>query len=354
MKNEEVPMKNRCMFRATAVMSFLILCLCTTSAFAENRAEAFNVTPFVGGFNFDMHLPYDAQNWTYGLGLGYNFSEKLGAEFTINAVQTKDRGSLDLNHGTYTGDYDAKVYLYKLDLLYHLTNLIPGDMIVPYLAAGIGDITYSTDRPGVNTDNNFAVDYGGGLKIFLTKDLALRGDMRHVIDFNSYKDHNNFLYTVGLTYEIGGKTKEIKPEPIAASEPASAPAPVVVTPPSPPSAPAPKVLGSIIFRNILFDFDKSNIKPESYQILDEVTEYLKANADIKMEVQGHTDSVGTAEYNLKLSDRRAASVKKYLVDKGVEADRLKTKGYGLTKPVVSNDTEENRAMNRRVEFKPIQ
>jgi OmpA-OmpF porin, OOP family len=66
-----------------------------------------------------------------------------------------------------------------------------------------------------------------------------------------------------------------------------------------------------------------------------------------MEIQGHTDSKGTAEYNLKLSDRRAASVKKYLVDKGVEADRLETKGYGLTKPVVSNDTEENRAKNNK-------
>jgi outer membrane protein OmpA-like peptidoglycan-associated protein len=113
-------------------------------------------------------------------------------------------------------------------------------------------------------------------------------------------------------------------------------------------------MGSIIFRNILFDFDKADIKPESYPILDEVTEYLKSNPDLKMEAQGHTDSKGTAEYNLKLSDRRAASVKKYLVDKGIEADRLETKGYGLTKPIAPNDTEENRARNRRVEFKPIQ
>src|SRR5208283_3420050 len=84
MKNEEVPMKNRCMFRATAVMSFLILCLCTTSAFAENREGAFTVTPFFGGLDIDRHIPWDASNWAWGLGLGYNISEKLGVELTYH------------------------------------------------------------------------------------------------------------------------------------------------------------------------------------------------------------------------------------------------------------------------------
>jgi OOP family OmpA-OmpF porin len=252
------------------------------------------------------------------------------------------------------GNGDAKIMIYKLDLLYHLTGLLPGDMIVPYLAAGPGMITWDSDRKDVDTNNDFLLNYGGGLKIFLTKDLALRGDMRNVINFHASDDRgSSFLYTAGLTYEIGGKVKEEVMEEPPAPEPVPAPAPVV-TPPPPPPAPAPKVMGSIIFRNILFDFDKSNIKPESYPILDEVTEYLKSYPDLKMEVQGHTDSKGTAEYNLKLSDRRAASVKKYLVDKGVEADRLETKGYGLTKPIAPNDTEENRARNRRVEFKPIQ
>jgi len=76
---------------------------------------------------------------------------------------------------------------------------------------------------------------------------------------------------------------------------------------------------------------------------------------VKMEIQGHTDSKGTAAYNLKLSDKRAAAVKAYLIkDEAIKADRLETKGLGLTKPIAPNDTEENRARNRRVEFKPIQ
>jgi len=346
-------MKDRCMFRATAVMVFLILCLCTTIAFAENRAEAINVTPFIGGFNPDPGLTF--QNGpAFGIGLGYNFSEQLGAEFTFHYVNSEYNGDI-VQHGNSVdwGKGDAKLMIYKLDLLYHLTGLLPGDMIVPYLAAGPGMITWDPDRDDVDSNNDFLLNYGGGLKIFLTRNLALRADLRNVINFHASDDRgSSFLYTAGVTYEIGGKEKGMEEAPAPEPEPVPAPAPVV-TPPPPP-APAPKVMGSIIFRNILFDFDKADIKPESYPILDEVTEYLKSNPDLKMEAQGHTDSKGTAEYNLKLSDRRAASVKKYLVDKGIEADRLETKGYGLTKPIAPNDTEENRARNRRVEFKPIQ
>jgi OOP family OmpA-OmpF porin len=216
-------------------------------------------------------------------------------------------------------------------------------------------ITWDPGNHDGDSQNHFLLNYGGGLKIFLTRNVALRGDVRNVINFHGSDRFSNLLYTAGLTYEIGGKEKEEIQEEAPAAEPEPVPAPApVVTPPPPPPAPAPKEQGSIIFRNINFDFDKSNIKAESYPILDEVTEYLKANPNVKMEVQGHTDGKGTAAYNLKLSDRRAAAVKTYLVGKGVAADRLETKGYGLSKPIAPNDTEENRARNRRVEFKPIQ
>jgi OOP family OmpA-OmpF porin len=71
---------------------------------------------------------------------------------------------------------------------------------------------------------------------------------------------------------------------------------------------------------------------------------------MRIEIQGHTDNKGAAAYNLKLSDRRAASVRKYLVAHGVATDRLVSRGYGLTRPIVPNDTEQNRALNRRVQF----
>ena len=105
-----------------------------------------------------------------------------------------------------------------------------------------------------------------------------------------------------------------------------------------------------ITQQIHFEFDKDKIRSESFPILDAVADVLKTNPNIKIDVQGHTDNKGGAEYNKKLSDRRAASVKKYLVGRGVEASRLVSHGYGAEQPVVPNTTDQNRALNRRVQF----
>ena len=105
-----------------------------------------------------------------------------------------------------------------------------------------------------------------------------------------------------------------------------------------------------ITQQIHFEFDKDKIRPESFPILDAVADVLKTNPNIKIDVQGHTDNKGGAAYNKKLSDRRAASVKKYLVGKGVEAPRLTSHGYGAEIPLVPNTTDQNRALNRRVQF----
>jgi OOP family OmpA-OmpF porin len=105
-----------------------------------------------------------------------------------------------------------------------------------------------------------------------------------------------------------------------------------------------------ITQQIHFEFDKDKIRSESFPILDAVADVLKTNPNIKIDVQGHTDNKGAADYNKKLSDRRAASVKKYLVGKGVDASRLVSHGYGAEMPIVPNTTDQNRALNRRVQF----
>ena len=105
-----------------------------------------------------------------------------------------------------------------------------------------------------------------------------------------------------------------------------------------------------ITQQIHFAYNKATIKPESYPILDAVLEVMNRNESIKLEIQGHTDDRGSGPYNLQLSDQRAASVRKYLVSRGLSPDRLESKGYGKERPIVSNDTEENRALNRRVQF----
>ncbi|HOC43913.1 MAG TPA: OmpA family protein [Thermoanaerobaculales bacterium] len=108
--------------------------------------------------------------------------------------------------------------------------------------------------------------------------------------------------------------------------------------------------GFKLVTDILFDTNKWDIKPEGKAELDKGVEFLLKNPQIKVEIQGHTDSTGTAKWNATLSQRRAESVMKYLVSKGVPAAQLTAKGFGPTNPVASNDTPEGRAKNRRVDF----
>jgi OOP family OmpA-OmpF porin len=108
--------------------------------------------------------------------------------------------------------------------------------------------------------------------------------------------------------------------------------------------------GHIAIYGIYFDFDKSDLKIGSEKMLTEIVKLMQGYPDLKIEIQGHTDSTGARDYNLKLSERRANSVKSYLVLYGIDPARMTSKGYGPDNPVSSNDTEEGRALNRRVEL----
>jgi len=105
---------------------------------------------------------------------------------------------------------------------------------------------------------------------------------------------------------------------------------------------------------VLFDFNSAEIKPEAYPMLDEASDILKENPELNVEIDGHTDSIGPADYNMKLSERRANIVMEYFISKGIDANRLTIKGFGSTKPAASNDTQEGRAKNRRVELTPVE
>lgn len=107
----------------------------------------------------------------------------------------------------------------------------------------------------------------------------------------------------------------------------------------------------MILAPVYFDYNLATIKPESFQILDDVYQTMIDHPEIKkVEVQGHTDSDGSDTYNVDLSQRRVESVRKYLMDKGIDGDRLVAKGYGESKPIATNKTEAGKAKNRRVEF----
>ena len=102
--------------------------------------------------------------------------------------------------------------------------------------------------------------------------------------------------------------------------------------------------------NILFDFNRFELKPQYYSVLDEIAAMLSQNPKAKVEIQGHADNIGSPEYNRTLSEERARTVKNYFVQKGVEKDRLLPVGYGFTLSTASNEDESGRALNRRVEF----
>jgi outer membrane protein OmpA-like peptidoglycan-associated protein len=112
---------------------------------------------------------------------------------------------------------------------------------------------------------------------------------------------------------------------------------------------------TIRLNNIFFEYNKSDLLPESQTELNRLVDLMiEERPGMTVEVSGHTDNIGSASFNLALSRRRANSAKAYLVSKGVEAKRITTIGYGLSRPIASNDTEENgRALNRRVEFRII-
>jgi len=111
-----------------------------------------------------------------------------------------------------------------------------------------------------------------------------------------------------------------------------------------------KVGQTVRLNNIFFDFAKATLRPESFPELDRLVELLNKERKMNIEIEGHTDNVGSDEANLKLSSDRANSVMQYVISKGVSADRITAKGFGETVPVATNDTDEGRQLNRRVEF----
>ena len=128
-------------------------------------------------------------------------------------------------------------------------------------------------------------------------------------------------------------------------------------PPEPIPAPAaapPVTKQRIVLRGVNFDFNSADIQPAARPVLNQAAELLKANPGVIVRVEGHTDNIGSVEYNQALSLRRAESVYRYLVNRGVDPERFTVEGLGESHPIASNDSENGRAQNRRVELIPSQ
>jgi len=160
------------------------------------------------------------------------------------------------------------------------------------------------------------------------------------------------LASISVLLPLGAPpTKEPAPPAPPPPPPATPPTP----PPPRPAPPPPPPPITIDLNGVNFDFDKSALRPDAVQILNEAVTILKRYPDMRVEVAGHTDATGPAAYNQRLSERRAKAVYDFLVSNGISASRLSGPiGYGLTRPIAPNDTREGRAKNRRTELNTTQ
>ena len=257
--------------------------------------------------------------------------------------------SLGLSYGEYhdirsddrqdfgaRGRKNVKGNLSSLDATYHFGT--PGVGLRPFVSAGVGHQSLSNLTPRTGRDHTTFGNVGAGAKYYFTENVFAKASVDGMYGFDN--NQAEWMAGVGFGVNFGGSTK-----PVAA--PVAEPAPVepVVYEEVEEVAEAVRVE-----LDVKFDFDKADVKQDSYSDIENLAEFMKQYPQTATTVEGHTDSVGNAAYNQKLSERRAAAVRDTLVNQyGVEANRVNAVGYGKDRPVADNATSEGRAINRRVE-----
>ena len=248
----------------------------------------------------------------------------------------------------------------------------------PYLMGALGAVRHKAYSGFLLANQSFDANggwdpmaaVGVGLSYNMSDRLSVRGEVaaRYDRDNNSINSpvsdqyfstrksgFTDGLVTIGLTYSFGGHAAAPAPAPAAAAPPPPAPPPARET--------AAQTQTTIDLRGVEFKFDHPRVgeklvpslkapTAESVQILDEAVDTLKRYPNVRVEVDGHTDSVGSDAYNQRLSERRAKGVYDYLTQHGVDASRLDgPKGFGEAQPIDTNDTAAGRQRNRRTELK---
>ena len=322
--------------------------------------QPWHLTGQIGGVDMDRdRLTRDDGVW-WSIGFGRFFGNNI---------------SVDLEYDEYEGTVSDSAYFYaptnnkwKLSTLGLMGRYHFGQRSWrPYVAAGLGRTKHDNVLSNASAT---ALSLGLGIQGKMSKHLSGRAQIMwrqdgDGVSMPQYRHFTDFYYSIGLSFDFGGKDAPPPPSP---------------PPPAPPPAPPPnpdldgdgvlnehdkcpntrpgavvdldgcEVEAVIELEGIHFDFDKATLKPEALTVLNQAAALLQKHERVVVEVAGHTDSKGSEEYNQGLSERRAIAVKDYLNSKGVKASRLSSRGYGESRPVASNDTDEGRAENRRVEL----
>ena len=367
------------------VVAFMIV----STLNAQNAVRNFGLGIHVGKNEYSGDLGNGLFDWSQPLQgfLGVSMYAYLNPSFDLGISGTR---------GNYGYEADAQNFFkgtktdLSMRLVYKLNNgyiLSETSKFAPSIFAGMGGASYR-DLEARTNDINQGVDLivpvGLNLKYIFTDWLALRYQFTGNFTFEDSRDlvvddRNDFYFqhSIGLVFSIGKKeaaaaapiviapvvpttpaptpTPEPEPEEVIEVEveiiPEPEPEPVVIEEPVKPVVVEPEFTGTI--ENVLFAFDSFQLRNADISTLDNVVKVMKDFPHYKLEIQGHADHVGAPAYNMELSRKRAEEVKAYLVNKGVQAGRITVNSLGETNPTVANDTPENRALNRRVEFKLV-
>ena len=331
------------------------------TALIADTDQPWHVTYQIGGASLDSARDTDDGDVWQSIGFGRFLNDNFSLDVEYDEFEGDFRGYNTLVPGA---TYD-KWKLSTLGLMgrYHFTDWT----FRPYLAAGIGRTKH---RSVLDEGNATALSVGLGMHGQLAKHFSVRAQVlwRNDNDGASLAPRGHFrdfIYSLGLSYDFGG-----------VDAPAPAPAAPPAAPPPPPTNPdldgdgvpnerdkcpntrpgavvdldGCEVEAVISLDGVYFDFDKATLRPEGIAVLNDAAALLKTNDRVVVEIAGHTDSVGSEEYNQGLSERRANTVRDYLVGQGITATRLTARGYGELQPVATNDTDEGRQLNRRVEM----
>jgi len=269
------------------------------------------------------------------------------------------------------------------DLLYYF---VPCEVLTPYLATGFGGILFANDNSLLTkldvTYLEYQFNLGIGAEWRFSENWSLRAEgIYHTSSTNKLDGYDNPGEDKGLfggnsdtyiTLSAGVQFYFSKGEPSALCDlydgitinecpsldeieeliikhiPKEVVKEVVV------EKPVEVKQSHWVLVGVNFEFNKARLTPESYPILFYAVQNLNENPDTKVEIQGHTDNIGSEQYNMKLSEERAQTVRDYLVAKGIDPSRLTVKGYGESMPVTDNSTPEGRSLNRRIEFKVLE